>query len=262
MRRLIAASMSERPVRHLLRLTSALALLFTAGAGSPNSDTLWTIVHDRCVPGQSHGDPSPCVLVEPAYAVLKDLKGVGQFLLIPTARTSGIDDPVVVQPEAGRLFEAAWRARGFLEAKLGRTLPRDDVSLAVNSVDARTQEQLHIHINCVRPDVRNALRVHVDEIGADWAPLRFPLAGHSYSAIRIEGETLADRNPFVLVEQHIGSIEAMKTHALVVIGSERDDRPGFVVLERGGEAVHGTELQDLSCSGPLGANAANEAAPK
>src|ERR1700750_2440469 len=115
MRRLIVVSTGEVPVKRLPWFAMAFALLVTAGAGSPNPDTLWTIVHDRCVPGQSHGDPSPCSLVEADYAVLKDLKGVGQFLLIPTARIRGIDDPAVVKPEAGRLFEAAWRARHFLE---------------------------------------------------------------------------------------------------------------------------------------------------
>jgi hypothetical protein len=49
----------------------------------------------------------------------------------------------------------------------------------------------------------------------------------------------------------------MGTHALLVVGSERDGRPGFLVLERGGQAVHGTELQDLTCQGPLGADTAN-----
>ncbi|MBV8912501.1 MAG: CDP-diacylglycerol diphosphatase, partial [Acetobacteraceae bacterium] len=205
--------------------------------------------------GQAHGDPSPCALVEPGYAVLKDLKGVAEFLLIPTTRITGIDDPAVTQPQGGKWFEAAWRARRFLEARLGRAVPRGEVSLAVNSVDARTQEQLHIHINCVRPDVRDALQDHADEIGPDWAPLRFPLAGQLYSGIRIEGEGLAGTNPFVLLKRRLGSIDAMKKHALVVVGSERGGRPGFVMLERGGQAVHGTELQDLSCSGPLGAGA-------
>ena len=37
-------------------------------------------------------------------------------------------------------------------------MPRDDISLAVNSVYGRSQNQLHIHIDCVRSDVRNALR--------------------------------------------------------------------------------------------------------
>ena len=244
------------------RIASALALLVVTGAAAPNPDVLWTIVHDRCVPGQSRGDPSPCVLVEPNFAVLKDLKGVGQYLLIPTAKISGIDDPVVEQPEAGRLFAAAWDARRYLEAKLGRALARDDISLAVNSVDARTQEQLHIHIDCVRREVRDTLREHANAIGPEWAELPFPLAGQSYWAIRIPGDNLADANPFALLERHLGDPAAMGDHALIVIGSERDGQPGFVVLARAGHAVHGTELQDLACGGPAGAGAASNTPPE
>jgi hypothetical protein len=48
-------------------------------------------------------------------------------------------------------------------------------------------------------------------------------------------------------------MEAFETHALVVIGSERDGRPGFVVLEWSGRAVYGTELRDLyAAARPIG----------
>jgi CDP-diacylglycerol pyrophosphatase len=49
-------------------------------------------------PGQEQkGDPAPCALVDlrerdaKGYVVLKDLVGATQYLLIPTARVSGIE---------------------------------------------------------------------------------------------------------------------------------------------------------------------------
>lgn len=237
----------------------ALALGVLAGLARPASardrDVLWRIVSDACVPGQSHGDPSPCVFVRPGqggYAVLKDRKGVAQFLLIPTDRITGIEDPAALGATESGLFEAAWEARHFLERKLGRSLPRSMVSLAVNSVGARTQDQLHIHVDCTRPEVREALRLHADEIGPQWAPLRFPLAGQQYWAMWVDGEDLRGINPFFLLAQHVSGQQAMGSHDLVVIGGEREGRPGFVVLARGGPVPHGTEVQDLSCREAVG----------
>ena len=78
-------------------LCAATVLVAASGAGSgwahADADALWTIVHDQCVPHeQRNGDPAPCALVDlsggenPGYAVLKDINGATQFLLIPTMR--------------------------------------------------------------------------------------------------------------------------------------------------------------------------------
>ena len=90
-------------------------------------------------------DPAPCALVdldggEPrGYAVLKDLVGATQFLLIPTERVEGIESPQIVAADAPNYFAAAWRARSFVEQRAGRALPRDWIGLAINSAASRTQ---------------------------------------------------------------------------------------------------------------------------
>src|ERR1051325_9340828 len=139
----------------------ALGLLLpsvAARAFDPNA--LWKIVSGQCVPNQlAHGDPKPCVEVdlkdgaEHGYAVLKDLHGATQYLLIPTQRIVGIESPELLAPNAANYFADAWNARGFVEKALGHALPIDALGLAVNSKLARTQNQLHVHIDCVRPDV-------------------------------------------------------------------------------------------------------------
>ena len=64
----------------------------TAGQANADPTALWTIVHDQCVPDQeASSDPAPCSLVDldagewHGYAVLKDLVGATQFLVIPTS---------------------------------------------------------------------------------------------------------------------------------------------------------------------------------
>ena len=49
------------------------------------------------------------------YAVLKDLVGAAQYLLIPTARVPGIESLLLLAPEAPNYFADAWRERGYTE---------------------------------------------------------------------------------------------------------------------------------------------------
>ena len=249
----------SRAVRWPARV--ALLALLLSGAGSHEGwaarDTLWNIVHGQCVPGQQRGDPGPCAAVGTAggddagYALLKDRNGLAQYLLIPTARVGGIQDPAVLAPDAPNWFDPAWRARTYVEAALGRKLPRDGTSLVANSVPALSQDQLHIHIDCTKPEVRDAVRQYADQVGPHWAPFPVPLAGRSYMAMRVAGEQLGANDPFKLLADGMpGARAAMGMHTLIVIGTTFADGPGFVLLDRhvqGDDTGHGTELQDRTC---------------
>ncbi len=244
-------------------LAAALVVLGLAGcarrAGDPNA--LWEIVHGQCVPDQqTHGDPAPCAEVDlrdgvdRGYAVFKDRRGQTQFLLIPTARITGIESPALLEPDAPNYFAAAWRARSYVDGRAGRTLPREDLSLAVNSTFARSQDQLHIHIDCVRADVRDTLRQHAAQIGERWAPFAPPLAGHRYLATRVSGEQLGQANPFKLLADGVpGAKEDMGRHTLVVTGAIfADGEPGFIILDdhadrAAGDWGSGERLQDHHC---------------
>jgi CDP-diacylglycerol pyrophosphatase len=227
-----------------------------AGVGHATSDpdALWRIVDTQCVPDQlQHGDPAPCARVDLAAgsAVLKDLVGATQFLLISTTRVTGIESPSLLASGAPNYFEHAWRARSFVAERAGWTPPRDWVSLAVNSVFARSQNQLHIHVDCVSADVHTALSEHASDVGPAWAPFPVPLAGHRYDAIAVDGESLEAVNPFVLLADGVaGARDDMAARTLVVVGSvDADERPGFIVLtDRAdaatGDQAEGEELQD------------------
>ena len=252
------------------RLLRAAAAVFTAlglAVGTPvafaDPHALWDIVNGQCVPDQRMtGEPAPCALVdvdggEPrGYAVLKDLVGATQFLLIPTARIAGIESPEILAADAPNYFADAWRARSYVEQRAGRGLPRDWMSLAINSSAARSQNQLHIHIDCVRADVRDALAARAVDIGPTWAPLSVPLAGQSYRAMAVDGDEL-DVNPFRLLADGLAAGDSMGAQTLVVVGSTgTDGRPGFVLLAGRADAAtpgsgHGEDLQDhVACPPP------------
>jgi CDP-diacylglycerol pyrophosphatase len=272
-RRSAVPECEDRPVRRLTdvaaraALTATLAVVLAiAGQGvghaDPDPDALWRIVHTRCVPDQlRHGNPSPCARVEPGprgSAVLKDLVGGNQFLLIPTARITGIESPALLQPGSANYFHAAWAAKSFVDERAGWVLPRDWVSLAINSTFARSQNQLHIHVDCIRDDVRTALGEHAADVGPTWTEFPEPLAGHRYDAIAVDGEDLAAVDPFVLLADGIaGARDDMAARTLVAVGAVRaDGRPGFVVLAghvdpATADLAEGEELQDhASCPPP------------
>ena len=238
-----------------------VASYVNVGTAAADPNALWDIVNGKCVPDQiQNGDPAPCAAVDldAGSAVLKDLVGPNQFLLIPTARVTGIESPELLAPDAPNYFAAAWRARSFVDERAGWTLPRDWISLAINSEDARTQDQLHIHVDCLRRDVWVALQEHGAQIGPLWAPLPVALVGDHYSAMFVSGDDLDAVNPFALLADGIGGARAdMGKQTLVVVGAHGvDGRPGFVILAdrvdvASGDTAGGEVLQDhASCPQP------------
>ena len=229
-----------------------------AAAQASNPNALWQIVHDQCVPDeQQHGDPAPCAVVNlaGAFAVLKDIKGATQFLLIPTKQISGIESPSLLAPFAANYFADAWQERGLVEKALGHAMPPDMLSLAINSASGRTQNQLHIHIDCIRADVRETLLSERPNIGWRWTVLKTPLAGHQYRAMRVTGPTLFGHNPFKLLAWGVPGARAdMGPHTLVVVGMMFGGWVlGFILLDDRADPAHGDwgsgeELQDHSCA--------------
>jgi CDP-diacylglycerol pyrophosphatase len=236
----------------------------TSASGKPaHRDRLWHFVHDVCLPAAIQGTypPLPCVEVtkptDPAqgYAVFKDRDGRYQYLVMPIARITGIESPLLLAADAHDYFADAWAARLYVEAALHHELARDEMSLAVNSAYGRSQDQLHIHVDCVRADVHAVLQRHLSEMTGAWRTLSEPLPpyGHVYRALWLDGETL-QVNPFKVLAQSLPASTAMAAQSLAVIGARtRTGKPGFILLNghADGSATdpgHAEELQDVTCA--------------
>ncbi len=240
---------------------SWLAMILLGLAISPSAhadpNALWKIIDSRCTPHQRVGmGPAPCALVqeEQGFAILKDLTGPSQYLLLPTARVTGIEDPKILSAGAPNYFAEAWANRHFTEQRLRLPLPREDISLAVNSAYGRSQNQLHIHIDCVRADVAEMLRAQDAKIGSTWYKLNLPPKLHPYLARRISGETLDKVNPFTLVAARDQAGQMMGRQTIVVVGARfNDGTAGFYILDGeaslvGLDSGSGEELQDHTCA--------------
>jgi CDP-diacylglycerol pyrophosphatase len=236
-----------------------MILGFFSCAYASDPDALWNLVSTECVPNElQHSDPEPCASVDlkDGYVILKDRRGLTQYLLIPTIRVTGIESAYLLTPGAPNYFADAWRERGYVERAAARALPRSAISLAINSAKARSQNQLHIHIDCIRSDVREVLRRELSVIGDSWAPLPEPLAaGHHYRAMRLSADTLDGTNPFILLADGVpGARTAMGQQSLVVVGAEfAAGQSGFIILNSEVDPsarnnASGEELQDHDCA--------------
>lgn len=89
---------------------------------------------------------------------------------------------------------------------------------------ARTQNQLHIHIDCLAPDVVRTLREVGPSIGKEWKPLPVRLRGHVYSAMRIDDADLKHADPFKLIAPYAQRRgQTMGDQTLLLAGAIRQD---------------------------------------
>ncbi|MCX7383640.1 MAG: CDP-diacylglycerol diphosphatase [Alphaproteobacteria bacterium] len=238
--------MMKRRAAALMRRTLAafaLFLLAIQSACAADPDALWKIVDSKCAPAARAGlEPKPCTSLDlpRGVAILKDNAADKpyHYLAIPTAKVTGIEDPSVL---ADRSFEVAWDNRALVATKLGRPLPRAAYALAVNSRNGRSQSQLHIHIDCIRPDIRAAL--DATPPGPAWAPFPVKLDGHRVSARLIPGDTLAGINPFRLLAEQSGP--DMGDWTLVAAALPE----GFALIAHNDAFAHGEAMMDFTCHG-------------
>ena len=226
-------------------------------APSEANDQLLHIVRDRCVPSfRKSGDPSPCAAIEPGpggdieagVAILKDRKPGAHYLTIPIRLITGIESPLLLAAGTPNYFAAAWENRQYLETVVNHAVPRDAVGLAVNSVCARGQEQLHIHMECLRPDIHDGLRVAAGTLPAGhW--ITVSIADSTYDAIRVSSDGLETFDPVKLLAEHLAAT-GRKFNAetsLLAAGVRVGDAPGFVILTHD-TRPSGEQLLDPNCA--------------
>ncbi len=171
-----------------------------------NSNALWRIVSQQCLPNQqTHNNPAPCAQVDPqaGFVVFKDRNGPLQYLLMPTAKITGIESPQVLEATTPNFFEQAWAARHFMADKYGKEIDDADISLAINSQYGRTQNQLHIHISCLLPAVKTQLARYATEYSEQWEPMPGGLLGHDYLVRKVTASDLKKQGAFRLLAKGV-----------------------------------------------------------
>lgn len=220
-------------------------------AGNPNA--LRHFVIDQCVPNQQqHQQPAPCASVnlKGGYVLFKDRNGPLQYLLMPTWRINGTESPLLLNPHTPNFFWQAWQNRQVMSVRRGSPVPDSAVSLTINSRTGRTQDHFHIHISCLRPDVREQLNTSLASISSRWLPLPYGLRNHRYLARRVTETELAQKSPFLMLAEevpeardHMGrfalAMAQQSDGTFVLLATERD----LLTLNR----ASAEEIQDHRC---------------
>jgi len=226
----------------LLRTSVSLALLVASAPkvlSLDDRDALWRVDQACSLNHALTGAAFPCLDVnvsdgvERGYVILKPPFGNEHFVLAPTRKIVGVEDPSLRADDAPNYFEAAWNARAFLADSTHAQPARDTIALAVNSNLTRTQDQLHIHIGCISQQVMRSFQANEPELSQPgWHRLRRSIGGLMFWALPIDQETLANVNPFRLAfEAQPVDIKDVGRVTIVVAGSRSaEGRDGFILL--------------------------------
>ncbi|MEC5404669.1 CDP-diacylglycerol diphosphatase [Paraburkholderia sp. MPAMCS5] len=231
--------------RYTKRAAAALAVALTAVGcarlAAVDSNALWKIVDVRCVPSQqANGTPGQCTAVDldKHFAILKDIIGRSQYLLIPTDRISGIESPLVLAPHAQSYWADAWTARSYVNQSVKRTLPDNQLGIEINSQFRRSQNQLHIHIDCMRSDISEALARHAKDAPGAWH--WDTLDGSRYRIMRVTALTHTS-DPFRVVSRDNPTSDAMAMQTILVTSAGSSaEKDGWLVVNSSLDATNGS----------------------
>ncbi len=256
-------------IRSSTALLAFIVLVVSAGAGADAGarGLLWRVVQTCLASHYVTGGAFPCLAVETAdgadvgYAVLRAPLDGRHVILTPTVRTIGIEADRLRAVDAPDYFRDAWSIRHFVTDGLAHQPTREDLAMAVNSRIGRSQDQLHIHVDCIRPAVKQALQRQAPSLNPDsWTQVTVLPRAPRYWAMPVRSEDLAGVNVFNLVAKGLDvDPRRMDDMTVVVAGSDHlagsdhaRDRPGFIVLARqrvanSQDEAHGEALLNHSC---------------
>ena len=257
-----------KPVKRVSILKMCvLALAILAGAApiaaaafSAERDVLRMVV-EGCEAGmRTMGVSFPCLSVTlpgegAGYAVIRPPLSRTQVLVVPTAPIPGIESMLLKPGLSSTYWEAAWNARVYVERRLGHGLEPGAVGVAVNSAKARSQDQLHLHVDCVKTEVEASLSRLDLGISDEWRAFPNLFDGHLYWIRRLDNEALAGVDPMgLLAAAPYAARNDPSLTSIAILGRSQEGGGGFYVLATAGghNRIHGglaEELLDHDCSG-------------
>ena len=242
-----------------------LLLILGLSATSLTRQVLWQGVRACVFDYKLTGLTFPCLFVdlthgvELGYVVLKPPFGPPDVVLTPTRRVVGVEDPWLQSSGAPNYFDAAWRARLYLEGSDGRSPEPDKFALAVNSALTRSQDQLHIHLGCLRPELSERLSILASELptGA-WTRVDL-IPGSVLWAFRTGRSDLAGVQPFHLAAEGLGDKIQDRAGLTIFVTRTRSADGDLAILASDTHVSASTnqvavdDLIDLACSFRSGA---------
>lgn len=226
-----------------------------AAAPDPSRDVLWAALKTCVLAKRLANRTFPCLSVDlgdgarPGTAVLRAPGEPTHSVVMPTDTVAGLEAPVLRGPRGAAYWRAALAARPFVSDVFKGKLPPAAVGLAVNSARGRSQDQLHIHLDCMRPSVLAALKAHDRQIRRTWSRFPVPLAGDHYYALRVPEAQAAQFNPFAALHGLPGARPDLHRTSFAAVATQPGDpEPGYILLAYRAPSASAEDVLDHSCA--------------
>lgn len=221
-----------------------------ASAAHADRNILWDKVHNQCeVNYTTNSLYAPCTLVDEnnGYVYYKVDTDNYQYLLLPLAQITGVEDPKLLVDNLPPYLYMAWWGRDLVSEKTGRKVKEKNISIAINALNSRSQDQLHLHISCLSPAVRTSLD-SVTNYSTTWTQFPLPLQGVNYNYRKVTLDELKHSNFFKEInDKVVADGKEMKYTTIALVNVDSDD---FLLLESSGTdttPVAAETLQDHTC---------------
>lgn len=148
----------------------------SCGSAADKGDPLWNKVKACLYPTDSHKPKCPNCGKEPCQRktskekwILEPGSGTNNYTFVAGQRITGIECPKIWQSGAPDYWTFAWKQAQRVLSKGTR------IGMAINSREARTDCQFHIHLSCINPNVLKALenaKIPFSSFNGTWMPTK------------------------------------------------------------------------------------------
>ena len=240
----------------LAALLAAVTVASPASAApDPSRDVLWAALKTCVLAKRLANRTFPCLSVDlgdgdrPGSAVLRAPGEPTHSVVMPTDTVPGLEAPVLRGPRGTAYWRAALAARPLVSDVLKGRLTPAEVGLAVNSARGRSQDQLHIHLDCLKPSVLKAVRAHGRQVRHTWSRFPVPLAGDRYYALRVPEAEAAQFNPFAALHTLPGARPDLHRTSFAALATPPGDpEPGYILLAYRAPSASAEDVMDHSCT--------------
>ncbi|WP_246154644.1 CDP-diacylglycerol diphosphatase [Methylobacterium oryzihabitans] len=244
-----------------------MACLPARAAPDLSRDVLWVALQGCLLNKRTTGRAFPCLSVDPGdrdrpgTAVLRAPGEPTHLVVMPTADVVGVEAPDLQTPKGAVYWRAALAARREVSAAIRGGRPLDEIGLAVNSSGGRSQDQLHIHVDCVRASVLAELRQRAGIVlPGTWTGIPLPVGERRWRrflAMRISLAQAEAFNPFEAATRLPGAgrkpagPDLTQVSLAMVSTPPGDPHPGYIVLAHRSPTSHAETLLDHRCAAPV-----------
>lgn len=194
---------------------------------------LWSVIHTLCVPASYLGLSFPCLKVDRAegYAIIRSPSRARiDFIITPTSKIEGIESLFRNHAKSPNLWRAGWLSRDLLRQIANHDLARDNIVMSVNSKATRSQDQLHLHLGCFNPKLREFIAAEAIQAGSNWRFLR-PQTINTGLYIKFLTQDAINIDLFGMIDDEIRRGDQFaEAETIALAGVNLGSSPGFALM--------------------------------